>query len=99
MRNTGETPIVYKGDEAHGGPPDCDWMLAGKKDCRDLIGLCTISWGEWNAGNVTIWRRPESAYFEFYHQKAGTKKFAVVALDRDDEGAPKRIWRELNGVD
>ncbi|MDO8588211.1 MAG: GxGYxYP family putative glycoside hydrolase [Armatimonadota bacterium] len=98
VRDTHETPIVYRGDETFGGPPDCGWALAGKKDNRDLIGLYTISWGDWNSGDVVMWRRPESAYFEFYHQKAGTKKFAVAALDRNDSGAPKRIWRELNGV-
>ena len=90
-------PLIYKDSEEMGGLPWRGWALAGRKDCRDLIGLYTVRWLDWDNGDIAFWRRPTSAYFEVYHQRAGAKRFAVVALDSSDADAPMRIWKELNG--
>ncbi|MDO8587506.1 MAG: GxGYxYP family putative glycoside hydrolase [Armatimonadota bacterium] len=89
--------ITYAGVEVYGGPPFYGWILGGNRNCRDLIGLYTCSWLDWDSGDCTLWRREKSAYLEFYHQRKGFKKFAVAALDRNDKEAPTRLWKELNG--
>ena len=94
-----DVAVISEGVEAKGGLPSYRWMLVGKKagPDRDQIGIFQRSYGDWNNGDMVYWCRSYEGYIESYHQKAGTKKFAVAALDSADTGAPMRIWKELNG--
>jgi hypothetical protein len=96
-QNTGDQPITYAGSDVLGELPWKSWLLAGRTDSRDMIGYYTLSWGDWNNGNILLWRVGDQAYLEDYHQRAGIKRFAVAALDRNDPKAARRIWNELNG--
>jgi len=93
----GTKQIGNDGSNALAELPWRSWALAGKAGSRDLIGFYTVSWGDWTNGNMLAWQVKDTAYFEVYHQRAGLKRFALVALDRDDPEAPRRIWKELNG--
>jgi len=97
--DVGERSVVTQGLDALGGLPWYRWMLVGNKDGpeRDQIGVFLMSAIDWTNGDSVFWCRPYEGYFEFYHQRAGTKKFAIAALDKNDPDAPKRIWNELNG--
>jgi hypothetical protein len=91
--------VVSAGIDVKGGFPWHKWMLVGKKagPDRDQIGIIIRSWADWNSGDAIYWCRPYEGYFEVYHQRKGTKKFAIAALDSADAGAAQRIWNELNG--
>jgi hypothetical protein len=98
--NKGSKVIDHKTTKSMGSVPWYRWMLVGKDDGpeRDLIGLFAISWVDWTNADVLMWQTSElDTYFEFYDARAGKKRFAVAALDRDDADAPMRIWKELNG--
>ncbi|MDO8587504.1 MAG: GxGYxYP family putative glycoside hydrolase [Armatimonadota bacterium] len=95
--DTGEQQIAYGGTDALGELPWRSWMLAGRADSRDLIGFYTVSWADWDNGNILLWRLAQSIYLENYHQRAGLKRFAVAALDKNDPKSIKKVWKELNG--
>ncbi|MDO8588212.1 MAG: GxGYxYP family putative glycoside hydrolase [Armatimonadota bacterium] len=96
--NSATKPLTYKGLEGLGSLPNHSWAVARSKGSRDLIGLFTLSWGDWNSGEIRFLCGEATAWFEADHTRAGIKRFAVAALDANDAGAPERIWKELNAV-
>ncbi len=90
-------PLDYKGSHSMGSLPWYHWMLACKKDGpeRDLIGVLVASLPDWANATAIFWQRETGAYWEFYHDRNGGRKYAIVALDRGDADAPKRVWEEL----
>jgi len=91
-------PMDYKSSKSMGSVPWHRWLLQGKTDSpdRDMIGLITMAWADWTSGEMLCWQRTPGTFYEFFHSRSGTKKFAVAALDRNDTDAPQRIWNELN---
>ena len=90
--------LDYKGVKAMGGMPWSRWVLAGKKEGaeRDLIGVFTISWADWDNGNMIFWQHSPGAYMEIYQSRSGSKEFAFAALDRNNLPDIRQYWNELN---
>ena len=97
--DAGSKSLDYKSSRSMGSLPWSRWMLVGKRNGpeRDLIGVFAVSWIDWTNGQALLWQRTPAAYFEFYQSRSGRREFALAALDRNDAGAPERIWNELNG--
>lgn len=99
MTDSGSKAIEYKESRSMGSLPWCRWMLACKKAGpeRDMIGFFPMDVGNWVAATVLMWdRTAPDTFWEFYHSRGGQREYALAALDRDETGAPARVWRELN---
>lgn len=92
-------PLTYKSQSAMGGFPWYRWAVTSKQNApdRDMIGIVSASWEDWTAAEILFWQRPNAGFFEFYSSRSGYRKYAIASLDKNDAGAPKRIWEELNG--
>ncbi|MDO8587503.1 MAG: GxGYxYP family putative glycoside hydrolase [Armatimonadota bacterium] len=99
VTDAGQGSPDYGRTDTLGMLPWSRWILAcrsGGKD-RDLMGVFVYSWADWNSGDGTFRSRTPGLYIEFYHHRAGARKFAIAALDKTEQDAPMHIWKELNG--
>jgi hypothetical protein len=93
----GAQSLGFDSPTSRGSLPDYAWALLSEGNDGPAAGLIALDEDQWTAAGAVFWTLPgPSAYCEFYGDKPGTRKLALVALPELDRERVRRLWRQLN---